>query len=114
MHNRIDEQKCVASFHMDFNRALYAVSRLLRAADRVRPQLGVLEVRFMTTGDHHGGTVARSDVRQRHQDIDLTALEMPIIIPELSALNARMSARMKTDSAARAAYIGEIFIDKKR
>src|SRR5579862_4591150 len=104
MHNRIDEQKRIAGFHMDFNRALYAINRLLCSTDLVFRQLGMLEVRFMTAGDHHGSTVAWAYVRERHQDIDLTTLESPIIVPELSALDPRMTAGMKAESAASATY----------
>ena len=73
MHDRIDKQQRVSGFHVDFNRAHDTVSRLLRTADSVLLKLGVIEVRFVAAGDHHRGTVARPNVRKRHQDVDLAA-----------------------------------------
>lgn len=67
----------------------------------------------MAPGHHHRRAVARPDVRQREQDVDLAAAERPARVPVLAAHRAPVPARVQAEEAAAAAYRGEALVDEQ-
>src|SRR5689334_9894900 len=76
--------------------------------------LWVIKVRLMAAGDDHRRAVAGANICQCHQNIDLTTLEVSIVIAELCALDPRVPPRMEADSAAGTTYVREVLVNKQR
>ncbi len=68
----------------------------------------------MRAGDHHRRPITGADVVQRHQDVDLPAVELAGVIAELRADGAHMAARMEPLRAARRADGAEALVDEGR
>jgi hypothetical protein len=82
---------------------------------------GVEQIRFMGTRDHHSGTVARTDVSQRHHNIQLA--DAPLKIADairstgsnaiLRADAALVPTAVERNTLSRASYRHQRLIDKK-
>jgi len=114
MAKRVDKKERIAGVHVNVAGAFDLVNRCDLLAHAVFALVGVGEMRFVAGGHNHRVAIARSDVGQRHQDIDLPAMEAAVIVAELCALCAIVAAGMQADRLARSADIGEALIDEKR
>jgi hypothetical protein len=107
--NRINKQERIAGFEMRFDRAFDMVHFVFADAGS---DLGMLEVGFVATGNDHRSAIARANVGERHQYIDLTALEPAVMIPELRALYPVMSAGVQTNGLTGSTEVREVFVDE--
>jgi len=112
MGDGIDEQQNVPRMQMDFDSLLDRIERPA-FADGMFIGVRMLEIRFVTAGNHHRRAVARPDLAERHQNIDLPAMKLPVVKPELRPFGALVSARMDPDRFTGTPQIGEGFIDEK-
>lgn len=75
-------------------------------------EYGVQQIGFVAAGDDHSRAVARTDIAQRQEDVDLTAAELPVVIAELGADAALVRARVDTGGGSLAADISKRLVDK--
>ena len=111
---RVDKEQRVAGVHVDLDRALDVINRRDLAAHSVSIGVGVREVGFVAAGHDHCGAIARPDIRQRHQDVDLPAMKHAVVEAELGALCALVAAGMQPDRLAGSPYIGKALVDEER
>src|SRR5690606_28060983 len=91
MRDGIDEEQRVALFEVAFDGAHDLVDRGLLRALLDRHGLRVAHVRLVRAGDHHGGAIARPDIGEGHQDVDLPTVELAGMVAELGADGADMA-----------------------
>lgn len=77
-------------------------------------KLGVVEVRLVAAGHDHGGAISGPDVAECHEDVDLSAGEVSVVVAVLGAFHAGVSAGVHANRFAWPAQVCEIFIDEKR
>ena len=114
MRQAIHKKKGIAGLHAQLHRALNLVDIGLLAVHLVFGCVWMREVGFVAAGDDHGCAIALANIGQRHQHIDLAAVEAAVVIAELRALGAFMPAAVQADRLSRPAYAGEALIDEKR
>mgnify|MGYP001163813377 CR=1 FL=1 len=114
VHDCINEEDCVARIQVHLHRASDPVDR--RA--RFRRHLGLAEFRvddvgLVAAGYDHRRAIARANVVDRHQDVDLATMKPSVMIAELAAGDALMTAGMQADGLSGATDRGEILIDEQ-
>ena len=113
MRDGIDKEQGVTSFHVDFNRAPSPVNRGI-GSHAIFFKVGVLEISFVTTRDHHRPAVAGAKVGKRQQDVDLSTLKAAIIDLKLGAFGVGMTAGVETNRFAGTTKVGKVFVNKER
>src|SRR5690606_3621671 len=114
MGDRINEEQRITRFEMTFDGADDAVHGRLLVALLDRDGLRMPQVGLVAAGDDHGRAVARPDVVEGHEDVDLAAMELAGVVAELRADRPDVSARMEPLRAARAADRAEALVDEGR
>ena len=112
MADRIHKNERVARLHVYLFCADNSVGRPAES-DAMRFVFRGRKVGLVAAGDHHGAPIARADVGERHQHIDLAVHKVPVVIPELVALTAVMAARMDADRLAGSAQVGKVLVDEE-
>lgn len=72
------------------------------------------EIGFVTGRNDHRRTVAGTNIAKSHQNIDLSALETPVMTAKLVSLDTRIAAGVQADSLARPAQVGEVLVNENR
>ena len=114
MAERVDKEEHIAGIHVDVDRAFYIVNRGDLPAHAMFALIRMGEMRFVAGRYDHRVAIARSDLRQRHQDVDLPAMEAPVVVTKLRALGAFVAAGMQADRFAGTANVGEALINEER
>lgn len=114
VHYCVNEEDCVARIQVYFHRAGNPVDRSACFRRHLGlTKLGMDDVRLVAAGYNHCRAIARANVVDCYQDVDLAAMKPSVMVAELAASDALMTTGMQADGLSRAADRGEIFIDKK-
>ena len=70
------------------------------------------EVGFVTAGNNHRATIAGTKVRQRDEDVDLSAHEATVVIPELISMDGRVSPGVQSNRFSGTAECSKVLVYK--